>query len=264
MSDRLSVLLNQIKHACQQTLGDALAGVYVHGSIAFGCFTWETGDVDFLIVVHRSITHDEKVSLMKALLDLEASAPPKGLEMSVVLLSACRQITHPAPYELHYSSAYRESCRADVAAHCERLHGCDVDLAAHFTVVRAAGYALCGLPVEAVFAPVPREAYVDSIMRDIESAREDIIANPVYVALNLCRVLAYLHDGLVLSKKQGGAWGIKHLPEAYHVLIQAALDAYEHRRASSDLSDFQLTGFADDMLARISMAFNPSRSEMMS
>lgn len=44
--------------------------------------------------------------------------------------------------------------------------------------------------------------------------------------LNLARVLAYLKDGLVLSKKEGGEWGINHIPEMYHGLMQDAMREY--------------------------------------
>lgn len=251
MPDRLARLLNDIKTACVESLGDALAGVYVHGSIAFGCFTWEKSDVDFLVVVHRPLTLDEKVKLMQPLFALNDTAPPKGMEMSVVLLSACREFIYPTPYELHYSNAYRERCRHDLRGHCERLHGTDKDLAAHFTVTRAIGTALYGPPAAEVFAPVPRDSYVDSLLYDAESARTDITDNPVYVILNLCRVLAYLLDGCVLSKQQGGEWGIARLPDTYHPMLQTALDAYADRIDASLLTAYPLSEFADDMLGKI-------------
>ena len=251
MPDRLERLLDDIKKACVESLGDTLAGVYVHGSIAFGCFTWEKSDVDFLVVVHRPLTIDEKLKLMQPLFALNESAPPKGMEMSVVLLSDCREFSYPTPYELHYSNAYRDRCAENLRSHCERVHGTDKDLAAHFTVTRAIGMALYGPPAAEVFAPVPREAYVDSLLYDAAEARADITENPIYVILNLCRVLAYLREGCVLSKQQGGDWGLAHLPDDYHPLLQAALDAYAAKANAARLANYPLVDFADDMLARI-------------
>ena len=71
-----------------------------------------------------------------------------------------------------------------------------------------------------------REVYYDSIKFDIENAVEEIAENPVYLTLNLCRVLAYRQEGLILSKREGGRWGLAHLPEKYSELIQRALDEY--------------------------------------
>lgn len=48
----------------------------------------------------------------------------------------------------------------------------------------------------------------------------------MYLILNLARVLAYLKDELVLSKKEGGEWGINHIPEMYHGLMQDAMREY--------------------------------------
>ena len=48
----------------------------------------------------------------------------------------------------------------------------------------------------------------------------------MYIILNLARVLAYIKDGLVLSKKEGGEWALKNVHERYHSLIQNALTEY--------------------------------------
>ncbi len=75
---------------------------------------------------------------------------------------------------------------------------------------------------------MPRNDYLDSIWNDIEGAEEDILEDPVYIILNLCRVAAFLKNDLVLSKKQGGEWAIENLPSKYHPLISGALQSYEY------------------------------------
>lgn len=241
-------LLTRVCDAYRRILGEKLVGFYVHGSIAFGCFTWATGDIDFLAVTEAPLTQMEKEALLRVLLDLDAEAPPKGFEMSVVLRSACRDFRYPTPFELHFSNAHRARATADLSAYCRDMHGEDPDLAAHFTVIRHAGETLFGAPIAEVFADVPRAAYVDSILGDVDGAVQDIARNPVYVALNLCRVLAYLAEGAVLSKRQGGEWGINHLPEKHHPLLHAALAAY----GGADFpAGFPLADFAQEMLGRI-------------
>ena len=44
-------LLDKIVSAYNDILQENLTGIYVHGSLAFGCFRWEKSDVDFLVVV---------------------------------------------------------------------------------------------------------------------------------------------------------------------------------------------------------------------
>jgi streptomycin 3"-adenylyltransferase len=106
------------------------------------------------------------------------------------------------------------------------MKGTDRDLAAHFTVIRSRGRCLCGLPVREVFGEVPEADYLDSIWDDVAGAEEEITDNPMYLILNLARVLAYLKEKKVLSKLEGGEWGLGSMPEEYHPLIRSALQEY--------------------------------------
>jgi len=219
-------LLHTIAREYHNILGGDLVGVYAHGSMAFGCFAPERSDMDFLVVVEREPTDEQKHGLLEILQQLEAFAPAKGFEMSVVLAADCAVPEHPIPFCLHYSIAHREACREDMDAYISRMRGNDPDLAAHFTVTRAVGKAVWGKPVAEVFGEVPRSAYLDSIRADVADAAADVQENPVYVILNLCRVLAALREGAVLSKEQGGEWGLAHLTQEHHGVIRAALEAY--------------------------------------
>jgi len=96
----------------------------------------------------------------------------------------------------------------------------------HFTIITHRGKCICGAPIKDVFADVPIKDYVDSIWNDIADAEEDIADDPMYMILNLARVFAYLKDGLVISKKEGGEWALNNLPGMYHSLIQDAMKEY--------------------------------------
>lgn len=65
--------------------------------------------------------------------------------------------------------------------------------------------------------------YLDSILADLEDAANEILANPVSVVLNLCRTMPYVQSSQILSKKQGGYWGLQNLLDHDHALIAAAL-----------------------------------------
>ena len=243
-------LLEHIKNEYRAILGDTLTGFYVHGSLAFGCFSWERSDLDFLVTVSEEPTHAQKCALIGVLLDADADAPKKGFEMSVVTEDAVKPFVYPTPYVLHYSGTYRDACRRDLTAYCRDMHGTDPDLAAHITVCHAVGITLYGKPIAKVFGAVPPPAYLDSIRLDIENASQDILKNPVYVILNLCRVLGYLREGLVLSKADGGKWGIAHLQKVYAPLIASAL-AYYTDGVPFDCDTEIGQRFAEDMLNEI-------------
>lgn len=242
-------LLERIRSAYLSILGNKLTGIYVHGSIAFGCFRWDTSDIDFLVVVNQSLTMHEKEELIRILLNLDNLAPPKGFEMSVVTESVCNPFLYPTPFELHFSNAHKARCQKDLTEYCRTMSGTDPDLAAHVTVLRHVGYALCGKPVSKVFAEVPRENYLDSIRGDIQDAEQDIVDQPVYYILNLCRVLACAEKGLILSKEQGGIWGSERVGP-YAKLIRFALESYLKGTAFT-ASSADLRNFAVFMLHRI-------------
>lgn len=227
MDSRASDLLDQITASFREVLGENLIGLYVHGSLAFGCFRWEKSDIDFIVVVHSALTKAVKKSLLKTLVSLSPSSPPKGLEVSVVLDDVCRNFVHPTPYELHFSNDWLEQAQTTPDRICGDEPKIDPDLAAHFTVLREVGIVWYGLPVRRVFGNVPREIYLDSLERDLHWASAEPIADPVYLVLNLCRVEAYNRDGLVLSKVQGAYWAMAHLPIVFHPLISAALANYQ-------------------------------------
>ena len=98
-----------------------------------------------------------------------------------------------------------------------------------------------------MFGEVPEADYLDAIMEDVAGAREEIADNTMYLTLNLARVLAYRQEGLVLSKKEGGEWALKHLPPAHHPLIRAALADYESDEPVCYDPD-AARRYADDML----------------
>lgn len=243
-------ILREIAAAYTAILQDNLVGIYIHGSIAFGCFNWSKSDIDFLVVVQKEPDLAEKKALIQTLLQLEPVCPPKGFEMSVVLRHCCENFIYPTSYVLHYSNIYKKRCQTDLDAYCREMNGTDADLAAHFTVTRAVGITLCGEEIQNVFGPVPSRYYEESIYKDSQNAEEDILKNPVYTILNLCRVLAYQKETLILSKKSGGLWALRTIPSSFSALVGQALHCYESDAAFS-FDPKEMARFAAYMLAQL-------------
>jgi len=219
-------LMQKIKARYAELLQGNLVGIYLHGSLAAGCFHWECSDIDFLVVVQKPLPVEKKIALIEALYALKDEAPPEGFEMSVLTADACMESAYPMPYELHYSSRWVRDYERDPRGFCERMHGEDPDLTAHVLVLHAYGEVLLGPSIPRVFAAPKREDVLCALRYDWESAAEHLHENPVYYVLNLCRALAYSREGLVLSKKEGGEWALKKLTKSYQGVIQAALNAY--------------------------------------
>ena len=210
----------------QEILKDNLIGIYLHGSSVMGCFNPKKSDLDFIVVVNEPMQDDVKRKIMDMIVEVNESGPAKGIEMSIVTKSVCNPFTYPTPFELHFSVMHIGWYMDNPNDYIQKMKGTDKDLAAHFTMIGKRGKCLCGLPIEDVFAPVPKADYMDSIWEDIAEAEEDILNNTMYITLNLARVLAYKNEGLILSKKEGGEWALNNIPEEYHLLIKAALSEY--------------------------------------
>jgi len=224
----LELVTTAFARKCREILGDNLTGVYLHGSAAMGCFNEEKSDIDLLVVVEKGVPDEVKRRFMDMVTALNKKAPEKGIEMSIVRREVCDPFVYPTPFELHFSIAHLDWYRTDPKGYIEKMKGTDKDLAAHMTIVRRRGRCLCGAPVGQVFGEIPAEDYFDSIRCDIAQAEEDILSDPVYVVLNLCRVLAYKREKLILSKAEGGRWGMEKLPEGYRGLVGQALAGYEN------------------------------------
>lgn len=246
----IAAILNKIAGEYQEILKDKLTGIYVHGSIAFGCFNWEESDIDFVVVVKDMLSPEEKEKLIMVLLDWDKAAPHGGFEMSIVLERYCNPFIYPTPFELHFSNRHKERCKQDLKKYCEGMHGLDKDLAAHFTVIRKVGKVLCGKNIPDVFGKVPREDYLDSIKCDVSDAVNEITKEPVYMILNLCRILAFTEENAVISKKQGGEWGMRNLPKIRVPVVRKALQSYCGSGIFRE-EEKQLKSFAEYMTKRI-------------
>lgn len=219
-------ILDKMVESCKEIFREELTGIYLHGSLAMGCFNPNKSDIDLIIVIENDITDKQKTEFMKEVIELNKSAPAKGIELSVVKREYCKKFIYPTPFELHFSNMHVQWFQDYPSDYISKMKGTDKDLAAHFMIIRNYGIVLYGTGIDEIFGDVSKEDYVDSIWSDIEGAEEDILENPVYVILNLCRVAAFLKDGLVVSKKQGGEWGIKNLAVRYQDLLTDALECY--------------------------------------
>ena len=60
----------QIQTFCKQAhiiLSDELVSIYLHGSLAMGCFNPEQSDIDLLVVTHQRMSIETKRQLMDLL-----------------------------------------------------------------------------------------------------------------------------------------------------------------------------------------------------
>ena len=206
-------------------LGEHLVGIYLHGSLAMGCFNPEFSDVDLLVVLKRPMLPETKRLLAGLLLTL--SEDPRPLEVSFLLQEELRHWCHPLPYDFHYSESWRERYEANLTRleweYWGNTEHTDPDLAAHITILQERGIVLYGPCVRETFPLIPPGDYAAAILYDYAAALEGLTQAPVYGVLNMLRVYWYLLEGAISSKAEAGQWGVETLqdPEVRSVVAQA-------------------------------------------
>ena len=222
---QISHLLDAIRTRC----GPHLIGVYLHGSLAMGCFQPARSDIDALVITDAVLTLATKRHLIEDILLISKS--PHPIEISFVSQAQLHPWRYPCPYDLHFSEDHRERLTADLANDMWRKWNdnefTDPDLAVHVAVTRARGICLDGPPATDILPDVPAADYLSALRFDLVDYEHLCATNPVYCILNCCRVLAYQRVGAILSKAEGGAYGLEHLPARYHAIITTALTVYQ-------------------------------------
>lgn len=218
--------VGRVAEALQEILGADLIGLYLHGSLAMGCFHPAASDIDLLAVTRSALPEATRMGLARRLPALSGSPAP--LEISILSEADLHPWRFPTPFQLHYSEDWRERFSQGLAADSLPAQPeTDPDLAAHITIVRHRGIVLVGPPAAQIFPLVPPDHYLAAIWEhDTRQAGDWVRERPVYWVLNLCRVLAYARDGQITSKAEGGAWALTALPEIYHPVVRLALERY--------------------------------------
>jgi len=233
----------------REILAVDLIGVYLHGSLAMGCFNPQRSDIDLLVVTRQGMTVETKWRVAGLL--LHCSNDPRPIEISFLSESDLQPWRHPTLFDFHFGEDWRKGLEEQMADGRWRTWNdeprTDADLAAHITITSIRGTCLYGKPIAEVFPSVPREHYLASIVDDFEWAKDRIAANPVYFILNACRVLAYLREGRICSKDEGGEWALQALPPEFHPLVALALDVYRGARDDTPFDSDALNLFLQYM-----------------
>lgn len=242
----------QVQAFCEQVqdiLRDELVAIYLHGSLAMGCFNPDRSDLDLLVVVQHQLPVETQLQVMEALLKL--SNAPCPIETSFLVGQELHPFQHPLPYYLHYSESWRQKISDELAngswRHWNEVQRYDSDLSAHLTIIHHRGITLYGPAAADTLPQVPAECYIKSIVGDYVDARDTSGQNPVYFVLNACRVHAYLSEQQVLSKDEGGVYGLKTLPTEFHGLINQALEIYRGERPDAPFDGSLLARFGNYM-----------------
>lgn len=239
--------VERLVQALRVVLNDNVVGMYLHGSMAYGCFNPLHSDIDIMVVTDEPLTNEIRRSLGVYLLQI--SNNPTPLNMTFIAKQTLDELKRPVNFEFRYNESRRKLMKSDIIDgkwHDWSASQTELYLISYFKMVSLFGITLYGEPVDRVFQEVPEEIYKASILDDYTTYVSSIENKPVGSILNMLRVYRYLQTGDVVSKDAAGAWGIEALPEATD-LISTALTIYRGSLSQVEFDPQNLNDFIELM-----------------
>jgi hypothetical protein len=238
------------------SLGSNLVGAYLHGSIAFPGFEPGAGDIDFYVVVHRSLNRSE----INGLDHLHRS-----------LATGFRFRTKLDGFYISYATARRKkNPRGLVYVAHGRIHlgGSDNAWALHREhFARSAYIRLYGPKASRIFPRAEWPEIRPALYRQLVYARRIIDSDPWWSVLNLCRLVYTFKTGRVALSKLGAAsWALKRLPSRWNPLVRSAVKTYKGIADRRDRSTLRrdarkFLGFASVRVIAFDIASNSRREK---
>lgn len=189
-------------------LQEALAGIYVHGSLATGTFYRDSSDLDVLVLVDRPLEPGALATLRRTLRALDAEKPVDGpLEVTILQKRHALNYEHPLIPELQWNST-------PDAIPSQLMH------------VKQRGVRLTGPPSQDAVGLIPWHAVIASVMEHFEASERRIDDAPASVVLGACRTLYDVTAAVltVVDKFAAAEWAIANVPDRFHALIRAAAE----------------------------------------
>jgi len=202
VAERLAAYAEQVA----SLLGDGLVGIYLHGSLARGCFHPATSDVD-IIVVSEAPCSD--TALAQVLLAYRRAAIP--LDVTFATRSQIQRNETPAPID----------CLVKMGKVFRQSEGSQ-DFIINRQDTYESGIALVGPRPRDVVKPVPWQ----TLAKALECLFPVVLPrfkNPVLMVCRICHAFA---KHVLCSKTAAGEWALEEFNQRWRPLIQSALRDY--------------------------------------
>jgi predicted nucleotidyltransferase len=215
--------VDEVRGLVEQTLANAVLGMYLHGSAAHGGLK-PASDVDLLVVTSRSLSEVERGSLVAGLLSL--SGPGADGRRSVELTVVAHSQVRPWRYPPQADFLYGDWLRAEIEANGPPQPGSMPNLAIEIPQVLASRNIVSGPDPEVLLDPVPISDTVRGGLDSIPSLLSDLHQDTRNVVLTLARIWATTATGHVMSKESAAKWALDRLPARDRPVLEHALHLY--------------------------------------
>lgn len=245
--------VNTLQVEFARMLDGHLSGIYLHGSLALGGFQPTRSDIDMIVTTSERLSVESKRALVEPLLRI--SKFPCPVDIWFLAEHDIIPFQQPLPFTMHYDETlrddYQQALRSGGWQHWNERLEYDPQLTIYLTVLQQKGICLSGTPIAGEFPPVPEQAFRDALINSFQKLRENPLQDLVAFVLNACRIHAYLRDEELLSKEEGGIWGIANMPAAFHPLIQQSLALYRGEQLGRPVQRALLEAFTRYMAKEI-------------
>jgi len=205
-------------------LGKKLVGAYLYGSIAFPEYEPRAGDIDFHVVVRKSLTGEDVKGLDRLHRTLAAKFEfGKRLDGFYIPLAKARRSRIPRGlvYGAH-GRIHRGGSDDTWALHREHLHA-------------SAYIRLQGPSGSRIFPRADWKSIRSALYRQLLYARKIIESDSWWAVLNLCRLVYSFENGRTVISKVGAArWALKRLPSKWRPVIRSAIKTYHGTETSNE------------------------------
>lgn len=245
--------VNTLQAEFARVLDGHLSGIYLHGSLALGGFQPTRSDIDMIVTMSERVSAESQRALVELLLRI--SKFPCPVDVWFLAKHDINPFQQPLPFTMHYDEGLRDDYQQALRSSAWQRRGehlqHDSQLIIYFTVLQQKGICLSGTPIADEFPPVPEQTFRNTLIGSFQKLCENPLQDLVAFVLNACRIYAYLRDGELLSKDEGGTWGLVNLPEQFHPLIQQSLALYRGEQPGRPVQRALLDAFTGYMAKEI-------------
>ncbi len=198
----------ELARACTGALGEAVAGVILHGSLTLGDYVPGRSDLDLLVVVDHPPTDARLAGLAEAMASRRAEAPGP-VDLRLVTRQVAASPTPAPPLEAYLRLTSASGVRLE-----ERRHPAERDLAVELSVCHAHGRSLLGAAPAELLGEVPDRWVVAAGDAQL-AAWQAIGDDPPYAELTVltaCRAWRFAEEGRHASKAAAAEWALGRDP----------------------------------------------------
>ena len=202
-------------------LGNAVAGVILHGSLTLDDYLPGRSDIDLLVVVDHPLG-DARLAALTGAMTAQPPQAPGPVDLRLVTRQVAAAPTPAPPMEAYLRLTPACGVRVE-----ERRHPGERDLVVELSVCRAHGRSLLGAAPAELLSEVPDRWVVaagDAQLADWQAIGDDP-PHAELTVLTACRVWRFVEEGRHCSKTAAGRWALERDPT-----LQAVRDALRRRR----------------------------------